>query len=201
MSEYVRPSSSFRNTGHYAAPQTPRRGSIPSCPRFPSTSSLVGTPPVRGIISDIQRCTENPYKGAFTSFGLRFSYLNEGPWVSNSPGPGSYETRHLTGGAIVKRPKSASPCFSGLSARWEPKVTGTEHSNMRLANAEERNTVNSGVQTSPVKYSQGFRSRTDRLVVNKPRKTTPEYIGPGSYDLSKDGRSVEVKTERRVPKK
>ncbi|CAM9314024.1 unnamed protein product, partial [Choristocarpus tenellus] len=112
-----------------------------------------------------------------------------------------YETRHLTGGAIVKRPKSASPCFSGTEGRWEPKVTGIKHSNMRLKNAETRHTVHWTVQASPVRYSQGFRSKSDRLVVNKPRNSTPEYIGPGCYDLTKDGRSIGIKTERRVARR
>lgn len=53
-------------------------------------------------------------------------------------------------------------------------------------------------QASPQHYSQGFRSRADRLIVNKPLTTTPVDVGPGCYDLSKDGKSVGVRTEKRV---
>lgn len=47
-------------------------------------------------------------------------------------------------------------------------------------------------------YSQSFRSKADRLVVNKPPNTTHSGIGPGSYDLTKDGKSVRVQVEKRV---
>lgn len=55
-----------------------------------------------------------------------------------------------------------------------------------------------GCQTQPQHYSLSFRSKADRLVVNKPSNTTHEGVGPGCYDLSKDGKSVGVKTEKRV---
>lgn len=53
-------------------------------------------------------------------------------------------------------------------------------------------------QAKPQLYSQSFRSTADRLVVNKPPNTTHPGLGPGCYDLSKDGKSVCVKTEKRV---
>lgn len=53
-------------------------------------------------------------------------------------------------------------------------------------------------QRQPQHYSLSFRSRADRLVVNKPSGTTHEAVGPGCYDLSKDGKSIGVRTEKRV---
>ncbi|CAM9313949.1 unnamed protein product [Choristocarpus tenellus] len=87
MYNYVRPSSCFRNVGSYATPHTPRVRSFPATPR---TRPAERNPPVRGIVSDLKRGVENPYKGSFTSFDLRFTYLKEGGLMSNSPGPGRW---------------------------------------------------------------------------------------------------------------
>ena len=54
------------------------------------------------------------------------------------------------------------------------------------------------LQIQPLRYSHSFRSKADRLVFNKPPKTTHAGIGPGCYDLTKDGKSVSVKVEKRV---
>eukprot|EP00903_Cladosiphon_okamuranus_P016028 g14800.t1 len=196
--DYVRPSSSFINTGTYAPPSTPRVHAFAAVPRT-EPADCETQPPVGGIGTDVCRGRRNPYRGGLGSFHLRFTYLREGGHqVSRSPGPGSYETRHLTGGALVKRPKTASPCFRRPGGRLQFEGGGAWHEETPLVSAERRGTVRGNVKAQPQHYSLSFRSKADRLVVNKPTGTTHEGLGPGCYDVSKDGKSVGVKTEKRV---
>ncbi|CAM9722204.1 unnamed protein product, partial [Ectocarpus sp. 12 AP-2014] len=196
--EYVRPSSSFQNAGHYAPPSTPRVHAFPALPRT-EPADWKGQTPVGGVGMDICTGRHNPYRGGFASFDLRFTYLREGGHqVSRSPGPGNYDTRHLTGGALIKRPKTPSPCFRRPGGRLDFGVGGTWHKETPLESAEGYGTVRGNLKKQAQHYSLSFRSKADRLIVNKPAKTTHEGIGPGCYDLSKDGKSVGVWTEKRV---
>lgn len=69
-------------------------------------------------------------------------------------GLGTYDTRHLTGGALVKRPKTASPCFRRPGGRLQFEGGGTWHEETPLVSAERRGTVRGSVK---VKY-QGLLS-------------------------------------------
>ncbi|CAN0146763.1 unnamed protein product, partial [Scytosiphon promiscuus] len=196
--DYVRPSSSFQNAGSYAPPSTPRVHAFPAVPRTEAVDWKMQVP-VGGIGKDVCSGRHNPYRRGFTSFDLRFTYLKEGGHqVSRSPGPGNYETRHLTGGALVRRPKTASPCFRRPGGRLDFGGGGTWHAETPLECAEWRGTVGGNLKRQPQHYSMSFRSTADRLVVNKPSSTTHEGVGPGCYDLSKDGKSIGVRTEKRV---
>lgn len=57
-----------------------------------------------------------------------------------------YETRHITGGALVKRPEAASPCFCSPVRRLDFGTAGTWHQETPLASAETRGTVQGKVQ-------------------------------------------------------
>lgn len=54
---------------------------------------------------------------------------------------GNYDTRHLTGGALVKRPKTPSPCFRRPGGRLDFGVGGTWHKETPLESAEGYGTV------------------------------------------------------------
>lgn len=54
---------------------------------------------------------------------------------------GNYETRHLTGGALVTRPQTASPCFRRPGGRLDFGGGGTWHAETPLECAEWRGTV------------------------------------------------------------
>jgi len=71
----------------------------------------------------------------------RVSLFTAGP-----PDTGNYETRHLTGGALVKRPKTASPCFRRPGGRLQFEGGGTWHEDSPLESAERRGTVRGSIK-------------------------------------------------------
>ncbi len=67
-------------------------------------------------------------------------------WPSRFRPTGNYETRHLTGGALVKRPNTASPCFRRPSGRLQFEGGGTWHEDSPLESAERRGTVRGSIK-------------------------------------------------------
>lgn len=61
---------------------------------------------------------------------------------------GNYETRHLTGGALVKYPRTASSCFRRPGGRLEFPQGGTWHEETPLESAERRGTVRGSLKVN-----------------------------------------------------
>lgn len=61
---------------------------------------------------------------------------------------GNYETRHLTGGALVKHPGTASSCFRRPGGRLEFGQGGTWHEETPLESAERRGTVRGSLKVN-----------------------------------------------------